>query len=113
MGSGMAPMMFPGMQHYMSRMGMGMGMGVGMGPPALPSMHNPMHLPRVPLVDQCMNVAPATNQAVMCQAPVLNPVDYHNQMQNPAFQEQYARLMGFHHMQTMSQVCVLCLELNV
>ncbi|ONI17804.1 hypothetical protein PRUPE_3G179800 [Prunus persica] len=103
MGSGMAPMMFPGMQHYMSRMGMGMGMGVGMGPPALPSMHNPMHLPRVPLVDQCINVAPATNQAVMCQAPVLNPVDYHNQMQNPAFQEQYARLMGFHHMQTMSQ----------
>ncbi|CAB4304435.1 unnamed protein product [Prunus armeniaca] len=103
MGSGMAPMMFPGMQHYMPRMGMGMGVGMGMGPPALPSMHNPMHLPRVPLVDQCMNVAPATNQAVMCQAPVLNPVDYHNQMQNPVFQEQYARLMGFHHMQTMSQ----------
>ncbi|KAM1010609.1 hypothetical protein ACFX2C_046066 [Malus domestica] len=99
MGSGMAPMMFPGMQHYISRMGMGM----GMGPPALPSMHNPMHLPRHPLVDQCMNMAPAANQTVMCQPPVLNPIDYHNQMQNPSFQEQYMRLMNFHHMQTMSQ----------
>lgn len=100
MGSGMAPMMFPGVQHYISRMGM------GMGPPAMPSMPNPMHLPRVPL-DQCMNIGAATNQAVMCQAPVLNPVDYHNQMQNPSFPEQYARLMGFHHMQTLSQVCVI------
>ncbi|XP_004303901.1 PREDICTED: transcription factor PIF4-like [Fragaria vesca subsp. vesca] len=97
MGGGMTPMMFPGVQHYMSRMGM------GMGPPAMPSMHNPIHLPRVPIVDQCMTVAPPTNPAVMCQTPVLNPVDYRNQMQNPSFQEQYARLMGFHHMQTMSQ----------
>lgn len=99
MGGGMTPMMFPGVQHYMSRMGM------GMGPPAMPSMHNPIQLPRVPIVDQCMTVAPPTNPAVMCQTPVLNPVDYRNQMQNPSFQEQYARLMGFHHMQTMSQVC--------
>ncbi|KAM0956096.1 hypothetical protein ACFX2A_024914 [Malus domestica] len=95
MGSGMAPMMFPGVQHYISQM--------GMGPPALPAMHNPVRLPRHPLVDQCMNVAPAPNQTVMCQPPVLNPVDYHNQVQNPSFQEQYARLMNFHHMQTMSQ----------
>ncbi|XP_050381619.1 transcription factor PIF4-like [Argentina anserina] len=95
MGGGMAPMMFPGVQHSMFRMGMGM----GMGPPAMPSMHNPIQLP----TNQCMTVAPPTNQAVMCQTPVLNPVDYHNQMQNPSFQEQYAHLMGFHHIQTMSQ----------
>ncbi|CAK7346627.1 unnamed protein product [Dovyalis caffra] len=92
MGSGMAPVVFPGMQHFMSRMGMGM----GMGPPPLPSMQNPMHLPRVPLVDQ------SQNQAVICQNPVLNPVNYQNQMQNPAFSDQYARFMGF-HMQAASQ----------
>ncbi|KAJ0053968.1 hypothetical protein Pint_01368 [Pistacia integerrima] len=57
LGSGMAPMMFPGVQHYMSRMGM------GMGPTPLPSMPNPMHLSRVPLVDQSMSIAQAQNQA--------------------------------------------------
>ncbi|KAK9284423.1 hypothetical protein L1049_023595 [Liquidambar formosana] len=97
MGSGMAPMMFPGVQHYMSRMGM------GMGPSPLPSIHNPMHLPRVPVVDQSLPVAPSPNQATMCQTPVLNPVNYQNQIQNPNFSEQYARYMGFHHMQTASQ----------
>lgn len=76
----------------MSRMGMGM----GMGPPPLPSMQNPMHLPRVPLVDQSISMAPTQNQAV-------NPVNYQNQMQNPTFSDQYARFMGF-HMQAASQV---------
>ncbi|PON35537.1 Basic helix-loop-helix transcription factor [Parasponia andersonii] len=97
MGSGMAPMMFPGVQHYMSRMGM------AMGPPALPSIHNPMHFPRVPVVDQSMIVAPITDQSVLYQTPAFNPINYQNQMQNTSFQEQYARCMGFHPMQTMSQ----------
>ncbi|XP_031257053.1 transcription factor PIF4-like [Pistacia vera] len=97
LGSGMAPMMFPGVQHYMSRMGM------GMGPTPLPSMPNPMHLSRVPLVDQSMSIAQAQNQAVMCQNSMLNPVNYQNQMQNPNFSDQYARYMGFHSMQTTSQ----------
>nr|WIE96086.1 basic helix-loop-helix transcription factor [Loropetalum chinense var. rubrum] len=97
MGSGMAPMMFPGVQHYMSRMGMGMGSS------PLPSMHNPMHLPRVPLIDQSISVNPTSNQAAMCQTSVLNPVNYQTQIQNPNFSEQYARYMGFHHLQTASQ----------
>ncbi|KAJ6306688.1 hypothetical protein OIU78_021908 [Salix suchowensis] len=88
MGSGMAPMVFPGVQHFMSRMGMGMA-------PPLPSMQNPMHLPRVPLIDQSISIAPTQNQGVMCQTPVLNPVNFQNQMQNPAFANQYARYMGF------------------
>ncbi|KAL9357793.1 hypothetical protein Peur_051046 [Populus x canadensis] len=92
MGGGMAPMLFPGVQHFMSRMGMG---------PPLPSMQNPMHLPRVQLIDQSISMAPTQNQGVMCQTPVLNPVNLHNQMQNPAFADQYARL-GF-HMQAASQ----------
>lgn len=98
MGSGMAPMMFPGMQHYMSRMGIGM----GINPPAMPSIHNPMHMTGVPLVDpQTTN-----HQPVLCQTPVLNPINYQNQMQNTSFPEQYARFMGFHPMQTLPQVCV-------
>lgn len=98
MGSGMAPMMFPGVQPYMSRMGM------QMGPSALPSITNPMHLSRVPLLDQSMSMAQAQNQAVMSQTPMMNPVNFQNQMQNSNFSEQYARYMGFHHLQTSSQV---------
>ncbi|KAJ7965022.1 Transcription factor [Quillaja saponaria] len=45
MGSGIKPMMFPGVQHYMSQMAM------GMSPISLP---NPMHLPRVPFVGPSM-----------------------------------------------------------
>ncbi|WRX11169.1 Myc-type [Theobroma cacao] len=97
MGSGMAPMMFPGIQHYMSRM------GIGMGPPPLPSIHNPLHLSRVPVVDQSMSMAPSQNQAATCQTQQLNQVNYQHPMQNPTFSEQYARFLGFHHMQTASQ----------
>lgn len=98
MGSGMAPLMFPGVQHYVSRMGM------GMGPPPLPSVTNPMHFSRVSLVDQSMSMTQAQNQAVMCQTSVLNPVNYQNQMQNSNFPDQYARYMGFHPMQANPQV---------
>ncbi|KAJ6709068.1 TRANSCRIPTION FACTOR PIF1-RELATED [Salix koriyanagi] len=94
MGSGVVPMVFPGVQHFMSRM--------GMGPPPLPSIQNPMHLPRVPLVDQSISMAPTQNQAVICQTPVLNSVNYQNQMQNPTFSDQYARFVGF-QMQAASQ----------
>ncbi|XP_043699568.1 transcription factor PIF4-like [Telopea speciosissima] len=98
MGSGMAPMMFPGVQHYMSRMGM------GMGPPSLLSMHSPMQLPRVPIVDQAISASPTPNQSVMCQPQVLNPITFQNQMQNSNFPEQYAYYMGFHqHMQPAPQ----------
>lgn len=102
MGSGMAQMMFPGVQHYMSRMGM------GMGPTSLPSITSPVHLSRVPLVDQSMTIAQAQNQAVMCQNSMLNPVSFQNQMQNANFSDQCAHYMGFHPMQTTSQV-LLCL----
>ncbi|XVF58476.1 hypothetical protein PTKIN_Ptkin07bG0069600 [Pterospermum kingtungense] len=97
MGSGMAPMMFPGIQHYMSRMGM------AMAPPALPPIHNTLHLPRVPVVDQSMSMVPSQNQAATCQTQQLNPVNYQHHMQNPTFSDQYARFLGFHPMQTASQ----------
>ncbi|KAG8482510.1 hypothetical protein CXB51_024402 [Gossypium anomalum] len=61
MGNGMAPMMFPGIQHYMSPMAM------GTPPPTMPSIQNQLFI------------------------------------QNPTFSEQYARFLGFQHMQTASQ----------
>ncbi|KAA3456091.1 transcription factor PIF4-like [Gossypium australe] len=61
MGNGMAPMMFPGIQHYMSPMAM------GRAPPTMPSIQNQLFI------------------------------------QNPTFSEQYARFLGFQHMQTASQ----------
>lgn len=95
----MASMMFPGVQHYMSRMGM------GMVPPALPSMHSTMHLPRPPLVDHAAaTMASTQNQAAMCQNSMLNPINYQNQLQNPNFAEQFASYMGFHPMQSAPQV---------
>ncbi|PIN17462.1 hypothetical protein CDL12_09881 [Handroanthus impetiginosus] len=94
MGSGMAPMMLPGMQHYMSRVGM------GIGSPMLPAIQNLMRLSRLPLVDQ---VSPNPNQTQIGQGPVLGPVNYQNQMQNSSFPEQYANYMGFHSMPNTSQ----------
>ncbi|KAG5081584.1 hypothetical protein AAZX31_02G265700 [Glycine max] len=96
MGGGMTPVMFPGIQHYMSQMGM------GMGAPSLPSIHNPMQLPKVPH-DQAMSVLQIPNQNLMCQNPVLGAFNYQNQMQNPCLPEQYARYMGYHLMQNASQ----------
>lgn len=97
MGSGMTPMMFPGIQHYMSQMGM------GMATPPFPPIPNQMQLPRVPL-DQSVLASQAPNQTLMCQNPILGPFNYQNQIQNPALSEQYARYMGYHLMQNASQV---------
>ncbi|TKY46721.1 Transcription factor PIF4 [Spatholobus suberectus] len=97
MGSGMAPMMFPGIQHYMSQMGMGMAT-----PTFPPSIHNLMQLPRVPL-DQSVSASQTPNQTLMCQNPILGAFNYQNQLQNPALSEQYARYMGYHLMQNAPQ----------
>ncbi|XP_027064137.1 transcription factor PIF4 isoform X1 [Coffea arabica] len=94
MGSGMAPMMFPGVQHYMPRLGM------GIGPLAMPSIHSQMHLPRLPLLDQ----ATIPNQAALChQTTMFNPMNYHAQLQNSKLSEQYANYMAFHPLQNASQ----------
>lgn len=96
MGSGMAPMMFPGV-HCFS------GMDFGIGPPVVPSFHNQLHLQRVPLVDQSMSVAQSMEHPVMYQTPVLNPVTYQDQTHSPAFYEQRARYLCFQHLRNASQ----------
>ncbi|BAT80818.1 hypothetical protein LR48_Vigan07g029800 [Vigna angularis] len=104
MGAGMTPVMFPGIQHYMSQMGM------GIGGPSLPSIHNPMQLPKV---GQAMSVTQPQpqpqpqphmpNHNLLCQNPVLGAFNYQNQMQNQCLSEQYARYMGYHLMNSASQ----------
>ncbi|CAN4110087.1 unnamed protein product [Withania somnifera] len=94
MGSGMASMLFPGVQHYVSRMGMRM----GIGPPTVPSIHNVMHFARLPLIDPAI---PLTQAA---------PNQRHSQ--NPNFPDQYASYMGFHPLQGASQVWSFTYHLN-
>jgi len=96
MGAGMTPVMFPGIQHYMSQMGM------GIGGPSLPSIHNPMQLPHAQPMSLTHPQMP--NQNLMCQNPVLGAFNYQNQMQNPCLSEQYARYMGYHLLHSASQV---------
>ncbi|KAI4324855.1 hypothetical protein MLD38_030306 [Melastoma candidum] len=97
MGGGMTPMMIPGAQHYMSPM------GLTMCPPGLPAVHPNMRLPRMPVVDQSFPMIPTNNQAMFGQAPVLNPLNFQNQMANPSFPEQFARYMSMHNMQAPPQ----------
>ncbi|KAK1260122.1 Transcription factor PIF4 [Acorus gramineus] len=93
MGSGMAPMMFPGVQHYMPRMGLGLKQS------QMPSIHGPsVQFPRVPLVNQSMPSASMPNQ------PLTSSVNLQALMQNAHLSEQYARYMGFHHMPSSHQL---------
>ncbi|XP_073107553.1 transcription factor PIF4 isoform X2 [Elaeis guineensis] len=102
MGSGMAPMMFPGVQQYMSRMGMGVGHA------SMPSIHGPVQLPQVPFVNQSIASASTANQRPLCPSPALNAVNLPNQMQNVHPPETYARYLGLHPMQSPTQAMNFC-----
>ncbi|KAK4743660.1 hypothetical protein SAY87_009972 [Trapa incisa] len=93
MGNGMAtPMLFPGMQSYMSPM------GIAMGAHSLASVQN-MCPARVPVVDhQAMSMTPM-NQNALPQVPSLNAVNFQNQMQNQSLPEQFVRYMGMQQLQ--------------
>ncbi|THU74912.1 hypothetical protein C4D60_Mb04t38400 [Musa balbisiana] len=102
MGSGMASMMFPGVQQYIS--GMGMGMGMGMGHASVPAIHGAVQLPRVPFVNQSVATASGTNQTSFFPSPAMNAVNFPNQMQNIHLPESYARYLGMPIMPS-HQVC--------
>ncbi|KAG1368436.1 transcription factor PHYTOCHROME INTERACTING FACTOR-LIKE 13 [Cocos nucifera] len=98
MGSGMAPMMFPAVQQYMSRIGMGVGHA------SMPSMHGPVQLPRVPCINQSMATASTAHQNPLCLPTALSALNFPNQMmQNVHLPGSYAPYLGFHHMQASSQ----------
>ncbi|KAG6480931.1 hypothetical protein ZIOFF_057522 [Zingiber officinale] len=96
MGSGMASMMFPGVQQYIS--GIGMGMGMGMGHPPIPTLPTAVQLPRVPLVNQTVPPASSSNQSSIFPSPALGAVNFPSQMQNIHLPESYARYLSMHMM---------------
>ncbi|XP_074587666.1 transcription factor PIF4-like [Curcuma longa] len=93
MGSGMASMMFPGVQQYIPGIGMGMGHHGSM-----PPIHPAVQLPRVPLVNQPVHPASSANQTSIFPSPALSAVSFPNQMQNIHLPESYARYLGMHMM---------------
>ncbi|KAG6533584.1 hypothetical protein ZIOFF_007459 [Zingiber officinale] len=93
MGSGMASMMFPGVQQYIPGIGMGMGHHGSM--PPIPTA---VQLPRVPLVNQPVHPASSANQTSIFPSPALSAVSFPNQMQNIHLPESYARYLGMHMM---------------
>lgn len=97
MGSGMAPLMFPSFQHYIS------GMGMGMGHAPLPSIHGPLQLPRVPLINQPISPVIAPNQPQICPSQALNVFNLQNQMQNTIIPDSYAQYPGIRCMQMVPQ----------
>lgn len=100
MGSGIAPMMFPGVQQYIPQMGMGLAHAPM---PSIPSMPSPINFPRVPLVTQFMPSATTSNYTSMCPPAALNQVSFQPPVQNVHLPDPYARYLGFHHMQPSPQ----------
>ncbi|KAK8921797.1 Transcription factor PIF1 [Platanthera zijinensis] len=90
MGSGMATMMFPNIQNYMTHMGL----GIGRAPM--------LQLPRVPLVNQPMPTSPSANQMQVCP-PSINHMRFPNQLCSSQMPESFAPHLGFHHMQPFPQ----------
>uniref|UniRef100_A0A1D1Z2G2 Uncharacterized protein n=1 Tax=Anthurium amnicola TaxID=1678845 RepID=A0A1D1Z2G2_9ARAE len=88
--------MFPGVQHYMSPMGIGMGHG------AMPSVHGPIPFPRVPLVSQSMPSNPTVGQASVFP-PFASPVNFQNQIQSAYMPESYTHYLGLNRMQPSPQ----------
>lgn len=117
MGCSMVPMMFPGVQQYMSPMAMGMGMGMGMNhamvpyPAILPgsSLPNPAAQigQRFPVpgfnMSPPVTVAggPAASQTVNLSAPMMSSFPQHNQNQPraPSFTDPFQQYLGLHQTQ--------------
>lgn len=94
----MASMMFPGVQQYLS------GMGMGMGHASVPALHGGVQLPRVPFVNQPAAAAPSVSQTSIFPSPAINAVNFPNQMPNIPLPESYARYLSM-HMMPPHQVC--------
>lgn len=84
MGSGMAQMMFPGEQQYIS------GSGMGMAHASVPSMHHAVRLPSLPVV-----VHQSVNQAFLCPTASFHAVNLGNTTQSAHLQGSQASFDGF------------------
>lgn len=99
MGSGMAPMMFPGVQQYMSRM------GIGMGHPPLPSIPSSVQLPASTEISDSTLPISTPNHPLACPSPGLNPLNFPNQLSDVRLPVPFSHCLGFFpHMQLPTQV---------
>lgn len=129
MGCGMVPMMFPGVQQYMSPMGMGMGMSMDMGmtrpmvpfPPIIPgsALQNPavaphlaprfpmpgFHMPPVSVPDPSRIHSSVQSDLMLNSLPAQNP----NQARIAYCADPFAQYIGPHQAQVPPpQVCLAC-----
>ncbi|KAF6135730.1 hypothetical protein GIB67_028586 [Kingdonia uniflora] len=109
MGCGMVPMMFPGVQQYITPMGMGMGMGMDMGmnrpmipfPPVMPGApmprpQSPAHFgPRLPL--PAFHPPPSTSLVDTSTNQTAGNPDAMQQI--PNYTDPYQHYLSLHHMQ--------------
>ncbi|PKU81091.1 transcription factor PHYTOCHROME INTERACTING FACTOR-LIKE 13 isoform X1 [Dendrobium catenatum] len=99
MGSGMAPMMFPGVQQYMSRM------GIGMGHPPFPPIQNPLQLPGSTVTNDSIQSISMPNQQLSFPSTGINLLNVPNQLPNIHLPVPFSHCLGFFpHMQMPIQV---------
>ncbi|KAG0482685.1 hypothetical protein HPP92_010769 [Vanilla planifolia] len=96
MGSGMVPMVFPSIQHCMTRMGM----GICRAP--MPSISNLLQVPRVPQVSQSMVSSSSANQMPLF-FPSISHLNFPNQMSYSQIPEPFPPYLGFHQLQPSPQ----------
>ncbi|XP_042415430.1 transcription factor PIF1-like [Zingiber officinale] len=102
MGSGMAQMMFPGEQQYIS----GMEMGMGMAHASVPSMHHAVHLPSLPVVGH-----QSVNQAFLCPTASFHAVNLGDTTQSAHLQGSQVSFDGFRlHSQARDESVCLWIE---
>lgn len=92
MGSGMASMMLPGVQQYIS------GIGMGMGHVSMPAIPNAVQLPRVSIANQSVTPTFSSNQTTTFPSPATSSVNCLNQLQNHRLPESYSRYLSMHMM---------------
>nr|QDL88406.1 transcription factor PIF4-like isoform X5 [Cymbidium ensifolium] len=96
MGSGMATMMFPGIQNFMAQMSMGIGRG------AMPTLNNLVQLPRVPLVNQPIPSVLSANQIPLCPQTISH-LKFPNPMHSSQMPESFPPHLAFHQIQPSPQ----------
>ncbi|XP_074575476.1 transcription factor PHYTOCHROME INTERACTING FACTOR-LIKE 13-like isoform X2 [Curcuma longa] len=82
MGSGMASMMLPGVQQYIS------GIGMGMGHVSMPTIPSAVQLPRVSIANQSINPTFSSSQTTTFPSPATSSVNCSDQL--------YARYLSMH-----------------
>ncbi|XP_042389198.1 transcription factor PHYTOCHROME INTERACTING FACTOR-LIKE 13-like isoform X1 [Zingiber officinale] len=90
MGSGMASMMLPGVQQYIS------GIGMGIGHVSMPTIPSTVQLPRASIANQSVNPTFSASQTTTFPSLATSSVNCLNQLQNNRVPELYGRYLSMH-----------------